>query len=255
MPERSRTPRNPHAVALGRRGGLVGGHARAKKLSAEQRSAISSAAAKARWGSRTTKHVATSKTRERIITAARTEFLRSGLDGARLDRIARSARVNKRMIYYYFGSKDGLFREMLRRSTGALMQIAVSTTPGSLGDELVMWEEAMRARPHWLRLSMWEALGAPSHWIAASERQDFWRGAVHEIRLQQKNGRLPQLDAAQLQLTLLSIVMFPYLLPQMAELITGMRVASDQFLDARRSFLREMGALLTANRGTAARDR
>jgi len=41
--------KNPHAVALGRLGGLKGGKARAKKLSAERRREISRNAAKARW--------------------------------------------------------------------------------------------------------------------------------------------------------------------------------------------------------------
>jgi hypothetical protein len=41
--------KNPHAVALGRLGGLKGGKARAKKLTAEQRREIARKAAKARW--------------------------------------------------------------------------------------------------------------------------------------------------------------------------------------------------------------
>lgn len=41
--------KDPAAVALGRKGGLKGGKARAKKLTAEQRSAIAKKAAKARW--------------------------------------------------------------------------------------------------------------------------------------------------------------------------------------------------------------
>ena len=41
--------KNPHAVALGRMGGLKGGKARAKKLSKEQRREIAKKAARARW--------------------------------------------------------------------------------------------------------------------------------------------------------------------------------------------------------------
>lgn len=43
--------KNPAAVALGRLGGLKGGKARAKSLSAEKRKAIAKVAAKARWNS------------------------------------------------------------------------------------------------------------------------------------------------------------------------------------------------------------
>lgn len=42
--------KDPAAVALGRKGGLKGGKARAEKLTAEQRSEIAKKAAKARWG-------------------------------------------------------------------------------------------------------------------------------------------------------------------------------------------------------------
>jgi hypothetical protein len=42
--------KNPHAVALGRLGGLKGGAARAAKLPARKRSQIAAKAAKARWG-------------------------------------------------------------------------------------------------------------------------------------------------------------------------------------------------------------
>ena len=48
-------------------------------------------------------------TRSRILDAATREFARYGLGGARVDRIAARARANKRMLYYYFGDKEGLF--------------------------------------------------------------------------------------------------------------------------------------------------
>jgi AcrR family transcriptional regulator len=52
-------------------------------------------------------------TRNRILAAAKHEFARFGLGGARVDAIARRAKANKRMIYHYFGSKEGLFTAVL----------------------------------------------------------------------------------------------------------------------------------------------
>ena len=49
------------------------------------------------------------KARNTILDAARREFAEHGLAGARVARIARRAGLNKQLIYYYFGSKDGLF--------------------------------------------------------------------------------------------------------------------------------------------------
>lgn len=56
----------------------------------------------------------TAGTRERLLAAAAAEFAARGFAGASVDRIARTARVNKAMIYYHFTSKADLYREILR---------------------------------------------------------------------------------------------------------------------------------------------
>jgi len=56
------------------------------------------------------------RSRGLILQAAAEEFARSGLGGARVDRIAAEAGVNVRMLYYYFRSKDDLFLAVLERA-------------------------------------------------------------------------------------------------------------------------------------------
>jgi len=51
--------------------------------------------------------------RARILAAAHAEFAQHGFDGARVDRIATQAGLNKRMLYHYFGNKDDLFCTVL----------------------------------------------------------------------------------------------------------------------------------------------
>jgi len=51
--------------------------------------------------------------RRDILAAARTEFVEKGLSGARVDEIAARTATSKRMIYYYFGDKEGLYRAVL----------------------------------------------------------------------------------------------------------------------------------------------
>jgi TetR/AcrR family transcriptional regulator len=53
------------------------------------------------------------RTRAAILAAAERIFAEVGLDGARTDEIAAAARVNKALLYYYFRSKDELFRAVL----------------------------------------------------------------------------------------------------------------------------------------------
>jgi AcrR family transcriptional regulator len=51
-----------------------------------------------------------------ILDVALREFAEKGLDGARVDEIAEKTNSSKRMIYYYFGGKDELYRAVLARS-------------------------------------------------------------------------------------------------------------------------------------------
>jgi TetR/AcrR family transcriptional regulator len=52
-------------------------------------------------------------TRRKLLVAARREFARSGLAGARVDEIAARAGVNKQLVYHYFGDKDALYLAVL----------------------------------------------------------------------------------------------------------------------------------------------
>ncbi len=56
-------------------------------------------------------------TKLRILAAARVEFADHGYMGARVDRIARNRRANKRLLYYYIGNKEALYLATLERAT------------------------------------------------------------------------------------------------------------------------------------------
>jgi len=56
------------------------------------------------------------RTRAEIITVATHEFADQGYAGARVDEIAAKTRTTKRMIYYYFGGKEGLYLAVLERA-------------------------------------------------------------------------------------------------------------------------------------------
>ncbi len=55
-------------------------------------------------------------TKQDILNTATEEFANYGLSGARVDRIAKRMRTSKRMIYYYFGSKEALYRAVLEQA-------------------------------------------------------------------------------------------------------------------------------------------
>ena len=60
------------------------------------------------------------RTRQALLAAAEIEFSTKGLAGARVDVIAEQAVANKRMLYYYFGSKEELYLAVLERAYGAM---------------------------------------------------------------------------------------------------------------------------------------
>jgi AcrR family transcriptional regulator len=62
------------------------------------------------------------RTQQAILRAAMAEFSECGLGGARMDSIAERASVNKRLIYYYFGSKEALFLSALETTYADIRQ-------------------------------------------------------------------------------------------------------------------------------------
>jgi AcrR family transcriptional regulator len=60
------------------------------------------------------------ETRENILSVATREFADKGLSGARIDEIAEKTQTSKRMIYYYFSSKEELYRAVIEREYGRI---------------------------------------------------------------------------------------------------------------------------------------
>ena len=79
-------------------------------------------------------------TRENILAVATSEFADKGLAGARIDEIAELTASSKRMIYYYFGSKDELYRAVLERAYQA-----IRFQEQQAGFETLEPDEALRA--------------------------------------------------------------------------------------------------------------
>jgi AcrR family transcriptional regulator len=63
------------------------------------------------------------RTREDILAVATAEFAANGFSGARVDEIAELTRTTKRMIYYYFGSKEGLYLAVMESAYQVIRQL------------------------------------------------------------------------------------------------------------------------------------
>jgi AcrR family transcriptional regulator len=180
------------------------------------------------------------RSRERILKAAFREFAAQGLAGARVDRIARSAAINKRMLYHYFGGKEDLFREVLRRKM-AQRQAWGSATPDEPAGSLPYWFELILRDPDWIRLLEWEALQfGEKRLIDEGPRSRATAAAVERIRLRQKRGHLAEdLPAEHMLLAMLALTWFPLAFPQLTRLITGRGPSTAAFRAGHKAFLRE----------------
>ncbi|HEY0524130.1 MAG TPA: TetR/AcrR family transcriptional regulator [Stellaceae bacterium] len=75
------------------------------------------------------------RTKQDILKVATEEFAEHGLSGARVDAIATRMRTTKRMIYYYFGSKEGLYEAVLEKSYADIRAVETELRLDSLEPE------------------------------------------------------------------------------------------------------------------------
>jgi TetR/AcrR family transcriptional regulator len=193
------------------------------------------------------------RTQRAILAAALDEFSVHGPAGARIDRIAAAAGVNKRMLYHYFGSKDGLWAALLADQLGTESTPTPAVAQGLAG-QLVAASRRIAERPDLTRLLAWEALADRADGVVGgADRTVARQGRVDRLREAQRNGRLsPRLDAAQLELALTALVLFPYAFPQLARMITGHAIADPVFAHDQAAFFATLAELLNPSEPTAA---
>lgn len=156
-------------------------------------------------------------TRHRILEAASAEFAARGFAATGVDRIARRARVNKAMIYYHFGSKRGLYLDILRQmfqAVGARAR-AIADSPDSADRKTDTWVAAIveeaAARPWFPSIMLRElASGAPRFDPETFGMMNAVFAAVRDIILQgQREGRFRNVDPLLMHLTIIPpILMF-----------------------------------------------
>ena len=154
----------------------------------------------------------TEATRRRLLDAGRRAFARQGLDGARVEAIAREAGVNKALINYHFRGKLGLYREVLAEELAAASQ----DLAGALSLErdplrrLGAWPQALSAllssRPELAPLLLGERLRGGEE-LPGGERGPGAELLAATIAAGAETGRLRAVEAAALQELLLGALL------------------------------------------------
>jgi AcrR family transcriptional regulator len=175
--------------------------------------------------------------RDRIFQQALKEFSKNGYAGARVDRIAKRARVNKQLIYYYFESKENLFRVVIESvwETAGVVELA----PAEAGDAVRYWSQFYINYPQWARLLLWEGLEwKTSKMVGESERKSFWRTSLQQLeRRCGPNGWPAFFDARHYLLSVVAMEIAPLAFPQLVRLIFDREATDPKFLEERTEFL------------------
>ena len=156
------------------------------------------------------------ETIQRIVAAAEKIFAEQGLEGARTDAIARSARVNKALLYYYFRSKEDLYRFTLETLFGQMRAGVAAAMEQSAAprDRLVSYVNGFfdfaAAHPNYPRLVQREVIGRGQslHWIVQVYFGPLYRRLTATIRSGIARGEFRRVDPQHTALTLIAMTVF-----------------------------------------------
>jgi len=133
--------------------------------------------------------------RRDILSVAMEEFSRNGLSGARIDEIAARTRTSKRMIYYYFGDKEGLYQHVLEEAYGKVrggesdLELD-DLDPTAALDRLCRYTfEHHRRNPAFIRMIMIENIHHGRHMQLSKTIRDVNRPAIEALRAVLRRGQ------------------------------------------------------------------
>jgi TetR/AcrR family transcriptional regulator len=169
------------------------------------------------------------RTRRALLDAALVEFSSKGRAGARVSEIAERAGVDKQLISYYFGGKDGLYRALVERWLVSEREFA---PPGLSLDELVARYVIEGARDRdlarlLLRASIEDEQSAKPH----SEQQAISEGVADLHRRQEAGEIAEDLDPAYLLLLFEGAAAVSITFPADVRQTTGLDPASAEFAE------------------------
>ncbi|PPK64449.1 helix-turn-helix domain-containing protein [Actinokineospora auranticolor] len=163
------------------------------------------------------------RTRALILAAAAAEFAAHGFAGARTSAIAERAGVNQQLIWYYFDSKDGLYRALAEVWQRRQRELVPPGTP--LPEQLRRYALEALDNPDGVRLFAWAGLEYTGTDVDHDGRAERMRPTVEEIR--ERVG--PEVDPACLTVMLTAAAMATTTLPHVIESVCGVDPRTPEF--------------------------
>ena len=123
-----------------------------------------------------------------ILQVATRVFTEYGFSGARIDEIVRRTRTSKRMVYYYFGDKKGLYLSVLEsayerlRATEAALRLPENDPSSALQTWVEFTFDFHRINPDYVRLITIENIHGGKHLKASMAIKDVNSTAITRLR-------------------------------------------------------------------------
>ena len=169
-------------------------------------------------------------TAERIMDAALQEFAEHGFAGARVDRIAKRAECNKQLLYYHYGGKEELWREvlskqMLKDAEQITSLFRLQNSQEGLVEFIMSVFDKYCTKAEFNRLALWERLEFGDEVVDAEERRErmapFIASALEEV----EDDELRPYVAS----VLFGVGVMPHLVSQLPRLLTGVSATDPAF--------------------------
>lgn len=180
------------------------------------------------------------QTKERILQAAQKEFAACGFSGARMEAIARGAAINKAMLFYYFSSKDNLYRTVLfgvfSEFFGEIGRfISQQLTPDLLLEKFPeIYLRFIARHPDLVRIMVFDLIHNPENVTAAMaeiihEKMSYKPHPLLDlIKRWYDQGLISEADPLHFMMNIIALSIFSFIGKPMVEAISGIKVENDE---------------------------
>jgi TetR/AcrR family transcriptional regulator len=187
------------------------------------------------------------QSRAAILQAAIREFAQEGVAGARTDAIARAAKVNKALLYYYFKDKEALYGAVLDQVFGGLIACVGEVLSRDLppGEKIIAYAGAhfdyVASHPMYPRIVQGEMMGAgrgrTNHLerIAKKYFQPLFGRLAEVLKTGQAGGEFRPVDPLHFVPSMIAVIVFYFTSAPVMRVMTGKDPLSPERVAARRT--------------------
>lgn len=184
-------------------------------------------------------------TKQKILNAGLKEFSRWGFSGARMDKIANRAGINKAMLFYYFSSKENLYQEVLKHAIRKIIPrirnvVLLETKPITFLEKLPeIYITFFSENQDFIKMVAFD-FGRHTEMIKSTFEQSIGKGfrrgprmILKKIEKWAEKGEVSEKDPIQFMINIISLCLFAFIARPILETILNQKIGDDRFIGKR----------------------